>query len=336
MQKSTQNPLKQHEIASELTPIVGLHHVTAIASDPQQNLDFYIEILGLRLVKRTVNFDDPGTYHFYFGDDSGTPGTIMTFFPWPSARRGTAGVGEVTHTAFAIPEGSISYWENHLRDKGILFENTAPRFSEQVLTLADPDGMKIELVADSKALPSNAPRYADIPAEHSIRGFFGLTLLEHTLPATQKSLEIMGFRKIAEEGNRTRFASPAGTALGNHIDVITDNNANYGHGGAGTVHHIAFRAKDDAAQLLWRQEIEKHLSVTTVLDRDYFHSIYFREPGGVLFELDTDNPGFLIDEPIETLGEALHIPHWLNGRRAQIEASLAPITMSQSSQKAGK
>jgi glyoxalase family protein len=313
------------------TPIVGLHHVTAIASDPQANLDFYTEVLGLRLVKRTVNFDDPGTYHFYFGDDSGTPGTIMTFFPWPNARRGLAGVGEVTHTAFSIPAGSIAYWEQRLRDKSILVEHTGTRFNEDVLTLADPDGMKIELVAHADAPEANAPRYADVPAEHSIRGFFGVTLLEHTLAPTQKSLEVLGFEKVAEEGNRIRFASPAGASLGNHIDVVADPNAAHGRGGAGTVHHIAFRAHDDAAQLAWRAEIEKHLSVTPVLDRTYFHSIYFREPGGVLYELATDPPGFLLDEPIETLGEALHIPHWLESSRAQIEARLAPITMSQSS-----
>ncbi len=319
-------------------PIPGLHHVTAIASDPQRNLDFYTEVLGLRLVKRTVNFDDPGTYHFYFGDDTGTPGTIMTFFPWPSARRGTAGVGEVTHTAFSIPAGSVGYWEQRLRDKGVLVEHTGRRFSEDVLTLSDPDGMKIELVAHADAGVANAPRYADVPEEHSIRGFFGVTMLQHQLAATQKALEVLGFQKVAEEGNRTRFASPAGTVLGNHLDVVTDAKANFGHGGAGTVHHIAFRAKDDVAQLAWREEIAKHLSVTPVQDRTYFHSIYFREPGGVLFELATDPPGFLLDEPVETLGEALHIPHWLEPSRAQIEATLAPIELHQSSQttKAGK
>jgi len=323
-------------------PIVGLHHVTAIASDPQQNLDFYTEVLGLRLVKRTVNFDDPGTYHFYFGDDSGTPGTIMTFFPWPSARRGLAGVGEVTHTAFSIPAGSIAYWQQRLTEKGILVEHTGPRFletsNEDVLTLADPDGMKIELVAHADAIPANAPRYADVPAEHSIRGFFGVTMLEHSLAATEAALTVLGFHKVAEHGNRVRFSSPAGGTLGNHLDVVVDPNAGHGRPGAGTTHHIAFRAKDDAAQLAWREEIAKHLSVTTVQDRTYFHSIYFREPGGVLFELATDPPGFLLDEPIETLGEALHIPYWLETSRPLIEQRLQPITMHQSSatQKAGK
>jgi glyoxalase family protein len=313
-------------------PILGLHHVTAIASDPQRNLDFYTQVLGLRLVKRTVNFDDPGTYHLYFGDDSGTPGTIMTFFPWPHAARGIAGVGEVTHTAFSIPADSLDYWHQRLTAKGILVERNGPRFSEQVLTLADPDGMKIELVAHADAPAANPPRYADVPAAHAIRGFFGVTLLQRELPRTQSALELLGFHKTAEEGNRTRFRSPQGTALGNQIDVVVDANAGYGRNGAGTVHHIAFRAKDDTAQLAWLDVIGQQLSVTPVQDRTYFHSIYFREPGGVLFELATDPPGFLLDEPIETLGESLHIPHWLESSRSLIEASLAPITMSQSSQ----
>lgn len=315
-------------------PIVGLHHVTAIASDPQANLDFYTEVLGLRFVKRTINFDDPGTYHFYFGDDAGSPGTILTFFPWPHARRGLAGAGEVTHTAFSIPAGSTGYWEARLRGHGVLVERTGTRFggAEDVLTLADPDGMKIELVAHAAAPQIAAPRYADVPPEHALRGFFGVTLLERDLAATQATLRMMGFEATATDGNRTRFASPAGTALGNHIDVVVDPQAGYGRPGAGSVHHIAFRAKDDEAQLEWLAEIGKHLQVTPVQDRTYFHSIYFREPGGVLFELATDNPGFPLDEPIETLGEALRIPPWLEPQRALIEARLQPITLHHSSQ----
>jgi glyoxalase family protein len=313
-------------------PILGLHHVTAIASDPQRNLDFYTQVLGLRLVKRTVNFDDPGTYHFYFGDDSGTPGTIMTFFPWPHAARGTAGTGEVTHTAFSISADSLDFWHHRLTAHGVLVERTGTRFSEQVLTLADPDGMKVELVAHADAGPANAPRYADVPQAHAIRGFFGVTMLQRELPHTQAALELLGFHKTAEEGNRTRFRSPQGTVLGNQIDVVVDPSAAHGHNGAGTVHHIAFRAKDDAAQLAWQNVIGQQLSVTPVQDRTYFHSIYFREPGGVLFELATDPPGFLLDEPIETLGEALRLPDWLESSRAVVEASLAPITLSQGSQ----
>ena len=317
-----------------IDPIVGLHHVTAIASDPQRNLDFYTEVLGLRFVKRTVNFDDPGTYHFYFGDDTGTPGTILTFFPCPHARRGHAGAGEVTHTAFSIPQGSISYWETRLRDKGVIVERSGSRFngSEEVLTLADPDGMKIELVAHAEPPAITPSRYADVPAEHALRGFFGVTLLERDLEKTEATLKMLGFEPSATDGNRTRFVSPAGNLLGNHVDVVVDPNANYGRPGAGSVHHIAYRAKDDAAQLVWLEEIKKHLQVTPVQDRTYFHSIYFREPGGVLFELATDPPGFGLDEPAETLGEALRIPAWLEPHRAAIEARLLPIELHRSSQ----
>jgi glyoxalase family protein len=313
-------------------PIVGLHHVTAIAADPQRNLDFYTQVLGLRFVKRTVNFDDPGTYHFYFGDDAGTPGTILTFFPWPHARRGSVGAGEVSHTAFSVPVGSLDYWEQRLRANNVPAERTGRRFNEEVLTFADPDGMKLELVAYADAPAITAPRYADVPVEHALSGFFGVTMLETDLAATEKTFNVLGFNKVAEEGTRARFASPAGAALGNHIDVVVDPNASYGNPGAGSVHHIAFRAKDDAAQLDWRAEIAKHLSVTPVQDRTYFHSIYFREPGGVLFELATDNPGFGIDETPEALGEALRIPEWLEPQRAVIEARLAPLELHQSSQ----
>jgi glyoxalase family protein len=319
-------------MTSQLAPIVGLHHVTAIASDPQRNLDFYTEVLGLRFVKRTVNFDDPGTYHFYFGDDAGSPGTIITFFPWPHARRGRAGAGEVTHTAYSVPAGSLDYWEKRLADNGVLAERNGKRFNEDVLTLADPDGMKIELVAHADAPELVAPRYADVPKEYDLRGFYGVTLLHTALAPTEKALNVLGFTKVEEEGNRVRFRCAAGNILGNQIDIVVEPQAKYGSSGAGSVHHIAFRAQDDAAQEAWRGEIAKHLSVTPVQDRDYFHSIYFREPGGVLFELATDNPGFGIDEPAETLGESLHIPAWLEPQRGAIEARLQPITLKQSSQ----
>ena len=307
-------------------PIAGLHHVTAIASDPQRNLDFYTEVLGLRFVKRTVNFDDPGTYHFYFGDDAGSPGTILTFFPWPHTGRGSVGAGEVTHTAFSVPLASMEYWEQRLTAMGVLFERSGRRFAEEVLTLPDPDGMKIEIVGHADAGVVKAPRFSDVPAEHAIRGFFGVTMLEIDAVETAKILGVMGFHKIAEEGKRLRFAAE-GDALGNHIDVVVDPHANYGRSGAGTVHHIAFRAANDAAQLEWRTEIGRHIPTTAVLDRDYFHSIYFREPGGVLFELATDNPGFTIDEPADSLGEELCVPEWLEPRRAELEHLLAPLTL---------
>ncbi len=309
-------------------PIVGLHHVTAIASDPQANLDFYTQGLGLRFVKRTVNFDDPGTYHFYFGDDAGSPGTILTFFPWPRASRGSAGAGEVTHTAFSIPAGSLGYWEERLVELHIPFTRSPRRFDEEVLTLADPDGMKIELVAHAEASAAHPPRFSDVPAEHAIRGFFGVTMLQMDAAETAATMGMMGFQQIAAEGNRLRFASRAdAAALGNHLDIVVDPQANFGRSGAGSVHHIAFRAANDASQLEWRAAITEHLPATEVLDREYFHSIYFREPGGVLFELATDNPGFAIDEPIESLGERLCLPPWFESRRAELEQRLPRITL---------
>jgi glyoxalase family protein len=309
-----------------LQPIVGLHHVTAYASDPQRNLDFYTEVLGLRFVKRTVNFDDPGTYHFYFGDDAGAPGTILTFFPWPHAARGSAGAGETTHTAFSVQPHSIDYWLQRLTAQGVLAEKTGRRFVEEVLTFVDPDGMKLELVGHADAGAAHPSRFGDVPAEHAIRGFFGVTLLERDLGPTETILNQMGYTRTFEEGSRVRFDS-AGDALGRRIDVVLDPNAHFGHAGAGSVHHIAFRVPDEATQLRWRAEIAKHLQVTTVQDRDYFRSIYFREPGGVLFEMATDPPGFTLDEPLQSLGEELRIPAWLEPRREMIERSLLPITL---------
>jgi glyoxalase family protein len=312
-------------------PIVGLHHVTAIASDPQANLDFYTQVLGLRFVKRTVNFDDPATYHFYFGDDLGSPGTILTFFPWPHGGRGTPGAGEVTHTAFSIPLDSLAYWEQRLVEKHIDFSRSPRRFDEEVLTFADPDGMQLEIVAHPDASAAHAPRFSDVPAAHAIRGFFGVTMLQLDATETTSTLAFMGFNQIAAEGNRLRFASPSDPhALGNHIDILVDPAANFGRSGAGSVHHIAFRAVNDASHLEWRAEITQHLPATEVLDREYFHSIYFREPGGVLFELATDNPGFAIDESRDSLGERLCLPPWFESRRTELEQRLPPITLHKS------
>jgi glyoxalase family protein len=308
------------------TSIVGLHHVTAIASDPQRNLDFYTEVLGLRFVKRTVNFDDPGTYHLYFGDDAGAPGTILTFFPWPRAVRGQSGAGEVAQTAFSVPLESIAYWQKRLTGHGILVEQTGKRFEEEVLTFPDPDGMKLEIVGHADSSAQNPSRFSEVPGEHAIRGFYGVTLLEHSAENTANFLAILGFHKQAEVGNRLRFAAE-GAAFGSHIDLVIEPNAENGRSGAGSVHHIAFRATDDAAQLEWREVIGQYVDVTPVMDRTYFRSVYFREPGGVLFELATDPPGFALDEPIESLGEELRIPAWLEPRRALLEQRLTPLEL---------
>lgn len=307
------------------TPIVGLHHVTAVASDPQRNLDFYTLVLGLRFVKRTVNFDDPGTYHFYFGDDSGSPGTILTFFPWPHAQRGKLGAGETLATALSIPPGSLPYWRERLQSRGVVTSERT-NFGAVHLRFEDPDGMLLELVEHAETAPAKHPRYSDVPAEHAVQGFFGVTLLELSLMRTQAFLGEMGYRKVSEEGDRSRYA-PEGNALGRFLDIVVDPAAHPGRLGAGSVHHIAFRAADDSAQESWQQNLGRMVGVTPVQDRTYFHSIYFHEPGGVLFEIATDNPGFAIDEPAESLGERLCIPPWFEPQRAQIEARVHSITL---------
>jgi glyoxalase family protein len=294
-------------------------------------LDFYTEVLGLRFVKKTVNFDDPGTYHFYFGDDAGTPGTILTFFPWPHATRGTLGAGEVTHTAFSVPPTSIAYWEQRLASKNVSLEGNEERMGETVLTFTDPDGMKIELVGHAESATLKAPRFADVPVEHAIRGFFGVTMLERDARQTEEALALLGFRKVAEEGSRLRFSADGG-ARGNHLDVVVDPKAAHGRLGAGSVHHIAFRSADYEDQKQWHALISQHLSVSSVMERDYFRSIYFREPGGVLFELATDIPGFAIDEPLESLGEELRVPQWLGANLAQLTRHLPAVTLHKASE----
>lgn len=316
-------------------PILGIHHVTAIASDPQRNLDFYTEVLGLRLVKRTVNFDDPGSYHLYFGDQLGSPGSILTFFAWPNARRGSPGVGQVDVTSFSIPENSLKYWEQRLLSAGMPAERFGKRFDEEVLTFADPDGLKLELVAHSQQPgASQVWKEASVPAQHAIRGFYSVTLCEQGYESTVEVLETMGFRKLGEQGNRFRFDVGQGGA-GARVDVLCASEASYGNVAVGTVHHVAWRVVDDHSQQSWRKRlVNRHLNVTPVMDRCYFHSIYFREPGGVLFELATDPPGFAIDEPAEKLGEALKLPPWLESSRKSIEQVLPPIHLHKPVKKA--
>jgi glyoxalase family protein len=312
-------------------PIAGIHHVTAVASDPQRNVDFYTEILGLRLVKRTVNFDDPGAYHLYFGDETGSPGSILTFFAWPMAGRGRAGVGQVEVTSFSVPEGSLNYWEQRLLSASIPVERSGKRFDEEILTFADPDGLRLELVAHSKADAAARPwKDASVPVEHAIRGFYSVTLCEQGYEATAGVLETMGFRKTGEQGNRFRFDVGEGGA-GARVDVLCASEAAYGSIAVGTVHHVAWRVADDNSQLSWRKVlVGKHLNVTPIIDRCYFHSIYFREPGGVLFELATDPPGFTADEPVDKLGESLKLPPWLESSRKRIERVLPPIQLHKS------
>jgi len=307
--------------------IPGLHHVTAIASDPQRNLDFYVGLLGLRFVKRTVNFDDPGTYHFYFGDNRGTPGTILTFFPWPGARRGIRGTGQVEATAFAISPDSIAYWLERLKQHHVTAERTSTRFGEEVIRLIDPDGLVIELIASSSRGIYESWLDSPAQAKHTLRGFHSVsTALEGYERTARLLTETFGYRLIEESGNRFRFGSADDSASGRIIDLLCQPDTAMGRVAAGSVHHIAFRAKDDAEQLEWREHlVNLGYNVTPVMDRDYFHSIYFREPGGVLFEIATDPPGFTLDEKLEELGTHLRLPPWLEPARPQIEEILPRI-----------
>lgn len=311
-----------------MTAVHGIHHVTAIASDPQRNLDFYAGFLGLRFVKRTVNFDDPHTYHFYFGDEAGSPGSIMTFFPWPRARRGRQGTGQVAVTSFAIAPRSLGFWVERLIGHGIRYRGPMKRGDdEQALTFSDPDGLMLEIVAHPGAESRAAWGGAHgIPSEHAIHGFHSVTLWEERGEVTERLLtETLGFRPVRKLGGTRRFAAGDG-GPGTIVDVRTIGGFLSGQPGAGTVHHVAWRATDDQAELSVRSAIvQAGFQPTPVIDRKYFRSVYFREPGGVLFEIATDAPGFAIDEPADKLGHALMLPPQYESHRAEIEAVLPPI-----------
>jgi glyoxalase family protein len=311
--------------------ISGIHHITAIASDPQRNLDFYTQVLGLRLVKLTVNFDDPGTYHLYFGNRRGAPGSILTFFPWPGARRGTVGNGQVSATAFAARPKALDFWRSRLAENGIAVEDAGVRFGDPVLRFSDPDGMPLELVGTALANPDEAWPVRAVPQPYAICGFHSATLSEEGYERTAALLEqSMGLRFVGSEGNRFRYACAAFDAgdAGAIVDVVCAPDGATGRLGAGTVHHIAWRTADDAQQELWRSTlVQGGYNVSPIMDRMYFHSIYFREPGGVLFEIATDPPGFAADEPFEHLGERLTLPRWLEPQRSAVEQGLPALKL---------
>jgi glyoxalase family protein len=308
--------------------LAGLHHVTAVADNPQENVDFYSGVLGLRLVKKTVNFDDPGSYHLYYGDAAGNPGTIMTFFSWPGAPRGHIGTGQVSATSFAVPEDSLGYWTERLVEHGVRFERPKRRFDETVLAFDDPDRLAVELVARPGRNGGEAPE-GPVPAEHAIRCISGVTLSERSGEVTADLLaNFLGFEKVEEEDGRTRYLT-AGSG-GSYADVLKWPAGPVGRVAVGTVHHVAWRAPDEETQEAWREElVDRGFHVTPVLDRSYFRSIYFREPGGVLFEIATDPPGFAIDEDKEHLGENLKLPPWLEKDRERIEQALPPVRQPQ-------
>lgn len=307
-------------------PIPGLHHVTAIAGDPQVNADFYVSVLGLRLVKRTVNFDDPTTYHLYYGDAVGRPGTILTFFPWPGAPRGRQGTGQTTATAFAVPAGSLDWWMERFARGAVEFGAVEERFEERVLPVTDPDGLAIELVEQAGAARQPLWKGGPVPEQHAIRGFHSVTLTEEGYERTAALLtDVMGFKPSGEEQNRFRYTS-GHAAPGATIDLVCAPGRPEGRVAVGTVHHIAFRCASDEEQQTWRSRVvSAGMNVTPIIDRQYFRSIYFREPGGVLFEIATDPPGFTADEAPDALGSALKLPPWLEPRRARIEAALPPL-----------
>ena len=307
---------------------VGIHHITAIAGDPQRNLDFYSGILGMRLVKLTVNFDDPASYHLYYGDELGHPGSIITFFPWPGGRPGRQGTGQIGTVSLAVPPPSLGFWIERLIGHSIQYEGPTRRFDEQVLSFKDPDGLLVELVATSRVGTTPAWTEGPISPEHSIRGLQGAAIWEDgDLGSADFLTKTLGFQPVGEEGNVLRFQS-ADLGVGTVVDLRRAPGFWRGAGGVGTVHHMAFRASDDQAQLDKRAEIENQgYDITPVIDREYFHSVYFREPGGILFEIATDPPGFTVDEPAAELGTHLKLPPMYEASRAQIERALPPLRL---------
>jgi glyoxalase family protein len=306
--------------------IHGIHHITAISGDPQKNVDFYLQVLGLRLVKKTVNFDDPHTYHLYYGDETGTPGSVLTFFPWTEQGfKGRKGSGQVTAISFSVPNASIDYWVERLNKHNIEFAGPLKRFDEQVLIFEDYDGFELEIVA-SEEEARDGWQLSDVPAKHSIRGFFGAAISHQESAPTENMIgSHLSFLKTKQNENRTRYTMGKG-GPGTYLDILTLPDYLKGTMGVGAVHHIAFRTENDTTQLKIREKLlKKHINVTPVMDRNYFHSIYFREPGGVLFEIATDPPGFLIDEDINSLGSNLKLPEWYESIRSEIENGLPPL-----------
>jgi glyoxalase family protein len=305
----------------------GIHHVTAISGRADRNLDFYTRVLGMRLVKKTVNFDDPGTYHLYYGDEAGRPGTILTFFPWEHASAGRAGVSFAQQTAFRIPAKAIGYWMHRFIDKRVVHGALERRFGEPVLSFADPDGLSLALVGVPDAEAEAAWTSGEIPAAEAIQGFHGVTLmLEDAAPTGAILTEVFGMAEVGREGSLIRLRTKE-TPFGGVVDIREAKGFLAGKMGRGSVHHIAFRASDDARQadMAGRLVNGHSLRPTEQIDRQYFRSVYFREPGGVLFEIATDEPGFAIDESVASLGHDLKLPRFLEPRRKEIEAALPPL-----------
>ena len=305
-------------------PIAGVHHITSIAGDPQQNLDFYSRLLGLRLVKRTVNFDDPGTYHLYYGDERGRPGTVLTFFPWSNAPRGKVGSGEARDVSFAVPPDAVPFWIERFGAAGIPHEGPRSSFDRPEVRVKDPDGATLRLVEAADATNGEGESSNEIPAARGIRGFEGVTLAVNDPDRTATFLrDVFGCREAGENEGLLRFEMQT-DGVGRALTVARANAP--ARSGAGSVHHVAFRARDEDEQREWQEELRSRgMFVTEVKDRNYFRSIYFREPGGILFEIATDGPGFEVDEDVQSLGSHLKLPEWLEAHRPRIEQQLPPL-----------
>ncbi len=307
--------------------VPGIHHVTAITGDVQKCTDFYVGVLGLRFIKKSINQDVPDTYHIYFGDYLGTSGTAMTFFGWPSWPKRKTGSGQVTTVSFAVPKGSLEFWNSRLGKLGVNIKRTS-RFGHEGIVVADPDGIELELVGDASDDRWVPWKDSPVHQDHAIRGFHSVTMTVAESTATIDFLvNTMGFRKAGDEGRRTRFETGQG---GPHaiLDVVESPEGSEGEESIGTVHHVAWRAVDAGHQSEWRELMVKAgRNVTPVIDRYYFKSIYFREPGGVLFEIATDGPGFTVDETAESLGSSLSLPPWFNVRRDRLDLTLPPIVV---------
>lgn len=310
-----------------MEPLLGLHHVTSVAGPAQRAIGFYAEVLGLRLVKVTVNFDDPQTYHLYFGDGIGSPGTLLTCFAWGDAPRGRMGASQVNLVSLAIPQGSLGFWMERLIAKGVRFDGPAPRLGAQTLGLRDPDGLALELVADADDSALTSWAGAPVPAQHAIRGLHSVTLwLDDPAPTAELLREVFGFAQVAEAGAYRRLALGGVSAPGRLIDLRATPGFWAGGEGVGTVHHVALRAARAADLPIWRDRLlALGLAPTELRDRRYFESVYVREPGGVLLELASDGPGFLVDEAEP--GSALMLPPWLEARRDGIAAALPPLIL---------
>jgi len=304
----------------------GIHHITAIAGNAQRNFNFYTKVLGLRMVKKTVNFDDPQTYHLYYGDKEGTPGTILTFFPWENIQTGRRGARQATEIGYSIPEHSLDFWLKRFEEHNVTHNKVAEKFGEPYLTFLDPDGLKLELIASKK--PDNRLPWetSEVSALNATKGFYNVTITTNKMQPTADILTgVFGYRLLEQHVNRFRFVTDQvdNAAI---VDLVEVAGEIAGHVAGGSVHHVAFRVKNEEALMFYREKIANlGLHITDKIDRNYFYSLYFREPGGVLFELATDNPGFSVDEPVESLGEHLKLPAQYEEFRASLETTLPKL-----------